>query len=103
MPSLVLAWLAGEGLIIYRSYKKDHRPPMPGQLLAASGVFLVLGVMAQNQKLTTLAGLLGWGFDIAAFMNVAPDILTGATKAEAKAQPGASKGTKITNAKGQPA
>ncbi|MFZ0665046.1 MAG: hypothetical protein WAM97_04775 [Acidimicrobiales bacterium] len=85
MPGIVLAWLAGESLIIYRSYKNDHRPPLPGQLLASSGVFAVLGFMAQNQNLTFLAGALAWGFDIAAFMNVAPAMLTGATATEKKA------------------
>lgn len=87
MPGIVLAWLAGESLIIYRSYKKDHRPPLPGQLLASSGVFAVLGLVGSAPSMTFLAGAMAWGFDIAAFMNVAPAMLTGATataKKEAK-------------------
>jgi hypothetical protein len=79
MPGIVLAWLAGESLIIYRSYKKDHRPPLPGQLLASSAVFAVLGFAGSAPQLTFLAGALAWGFDIAAFMNVAPEMLTGGT------------------------
>jgi hypothetical protein len=79
MPAIVLAWLAGEALIIYRSYKRDHRPPMPGQLLASSGLFALLGLMARNDQAKFLAGAMAWGFDIAAFLNLAPDILTGGT------------------------
>jgi hypothetical protein len=87
VPGIVLAWLAGEGLIIYRSYKNDHRPPMPGQLLASSGVFAVLGLIAQVPGGTFLAGAMGWGFDIAAFMNLAPS-LTGGKAAPTKATVG---------------
>lgn len=80
MPGIVLAWLAGEGLIIYRSYKQDHRPPMPGQLLASSGVFIVLGLIAQSQQAAFLAGAMAWGFDIAAFYNLAPSLTGGTPK-----------------------
>jgi hypothetical protein len=84
MPGLVLAWLAGESLIIYRSYKQDHRPPMPGQLLASSALFGVLGFAGSMPSLTLLAAALAWGFDIAAFMNLAPGMLTGGTGTAAK-------------------
>jgi hypothetical protein len=83
VPGIVLAWLAGEGLIIYRLWKKDHRPPMPGQLLASSGVFAVLGVLAEAPQARFLASAMAWGFDIAAFMNLAPS-LTGGSGAMAK-------------------
>jgi hypothetical protein len=85
MPGIVLAWLAGEGIIIYRSWKKDGRPPMPGQLLASSALFAALGLLAEAPNARFLAGALAWGFDIAAFMNLAPTILTGATNTEKKA------------------
>lgn len=77
--AIVLAWLVGEGIITYRSFKKNHHPPMPGQLLASSGLFAVLGILAANDQLKFVATAAAWGFDIAAFMNVAPDMLTGAT------------------------
>lgn len=79
--NIFLAWLVGEGIIAYRSYKKGH-PPMPGQMLASSGLFMALGLVAQKPDLKFLAGAIAWGFDIAAFMNVAPQMLTGATAAE---------------------
>jgi hypothetical protein len=83
MPGIVLAWLAGESLIFYRSFKNDKRPPLPGQLLASSGVFAVLGLLGSAQSMTFIAGALAWGFDIAAFMNVAPEMLTGGSSTKA--------------------
>jgi hypothetical protein len=79
MPGIMLAWAAGEGMIIYRSYRKTGNPPMPGQLLASTMLFAALGLVAQNQQATFLANALAWGFDIAAFMNLAPAFLTGDT------------------------
>jgi hypothetical protein len=91
MPIVVLAWLAGEALIFYRSYKQDKRPPLPGQLLASSGVFAVLGFLADaSDDMSFLAGAMAVGFDVAAFMNLAPSITTGntsAAKAPAKTAP----------------
>ena len=84
MPAVLIAWLAGESIIIYRSYKTDHRPPMPGQLLASTGLFAALGLLARSQQMSFFAGALAWGFDIAAFMNIAPELLTGEKKAAAK-------------------
>jgi hypothetical protein len=66
-----MAWLVGEGIIIYRSVKANKAPPGPGQLLLSSGVFVLLALMAEAKPARTLAIMLAWGFDIAAFMNVA--------------------------------
>lgn len=72
---LYAAWLVGEGIVIYRTVSAHHRPPYPGELLASSGLFVLLGLLEMAQP--KLAALLGWGFDIAAFLNVAPTMLTG--------------------------
>lgn len=72
-------------MIIYRSFKQDSRAPMPGQLLASTGLFAALGLIGQAQSARFLAGALAWGFDIAAFMNLAgTGSLTGGTSATAK-------------------
>ena len=76
MQGVVLAWLAGEGIIIYRSFEVDKRWPVPGQLLVSTGLFAALGLAARNRDAAFLAAALAWGFDIAAFMNIAP-ALTG--------------------------
>jgi hypothetical protein len=80
MPGIVTAWLVGEGLIFYRSWKQNSSLPPPGQLLAASAIFVMLGILADTgPSASKLATTLAWGFDIAAFMNLAPSISTGGT------------------------
>jgi hypothetical protein len=83
MPAIVLAWLVGEGLLVYRDYKKNHRPPLPGELLASSGVFAVLGLLAEAPNARFIAGAMAWGFDIAIFYQLAPS-LPGNTKTKPK-------------------
>lgn len=70
MGPFVAAWLVGEGIIIYRAVKTQKAPPGPGQLLLSSGVFVLLGLLAESQSARPLATTLAWGFDIAAFMNL---------------------------------
>lgn len=71
MGPFVMAWLVGEGIIIYRSVRQQKAPPGPGQLLLSSGVFVLLGLLAEAESTRKLAITLAWGFDIAAFMNIA--------------------------------
>ena len=77
-----MAWLVGEGIIIYRSVKNQKAPPGPGQLLIASGVFVLLGLLAESSSARPLAVTLAWGFDIAAFMNVVPSGIPAESKAK---------------------
>jgi hypothetical protein len=70
MGPFALAWLVGEGIVIYRSAKQNHAPPGPGQLLLSSGLFVMLGLLAESEKLRLLATTIAWGYDIAAFMNI---------------------------------
>jgi hypothetical protein len=70
MGPFVIAWLAGEGIVIYRSVKTQKAPPGPGQLLFTSGLFVLLAMMAEFEKARFLATALAWGYDIAAFMDL---------------------------------
>jgi hypothetical protein len=70
MGGFVLAWLVGEGIIIYRSVKQQHAPPGPGQLLLSSGVFVLLGLLAEAESARKVAITLAWGFDAAAALNL---------------------------------
>jgi hypothetical protein len=70
MGPFILAWLAGEGIVVYRSIKAQHAPPGPGQLLFTSGLFVMLAMMAEFEKARFLATALAWGYDIAAFMDL---------------------------------
>lgn len=70
MGPLIAAWLVGEGIIVYRSVKQQKAPPGPGQLLLSSGLFLMLGLLAEAPSARKLAVSLAVGFDIAALMNL---------------------------------
>ena len=74
MGGLALAWAVGEGIVIYRQVRLNHAPPIPGALLATSGLFVLLALLAQAERARFLATALAWGFDIAAFMNVVPSV-----------------------------
>jgi hypothetical protein len=79
MPGIVLAWLTGEGIIAYRSVKQDGHAPIPGQMIAASFVFIACGLIAEAPRAAFLGSALAWGFNIAALMNILPGIATGGT------------------------
>ena len=74
MGGLALAWAVGEGIVIYRQIKLNHAPPIPGAILATSGLFVLLAILAQAQQARFLATALAWGFDAAALMNAFPAV-----------------------------
>jgi hypothetical protein len=67
---IILAWLIGEGIIVYRSVHANHAPPVPGTLLAPSGLFLLLALLAEYQPARGAATALAFGVDIAAMLNL---------------------------------
>lgn len=75
MGALTLAWLIGEGIIVYRSVKNSKAPPGPGNLLWTSGLFILLAILAESEKARPLAVTLAYGFDIAAFMNLTAPVI----------------------------
>jgi hypothetical protein len=83
--SLTAAWLFGLGLITYRNIARNHQPPVPGTLLAASGLFALLALTAEYQPAAAPAALAAWGFDLAALLNILPGDLAGPAKTPAKA------------------
>jgi hypothetical protein len=74
MPSVgafTLAWLTGMGIIGFRSVRVQGGPPWPGQLLAASGLYVVLAMVGEaGPNARKFALTLAWGMNIAAFMNL---------------------------------
>jgi len=72
--------LFGLGLITYRNVARNHQPPIPGQLLAASGLFALLALAAEYQPAAAPAALAAWGFDLAALLNILPGNLAGPAK-----------------------
>lgn len=78
---VVTAWLFGMGLISYRYIARQHQPPIPGSLLAASGLFALLAVIADWEAAAPAAVAAAWGFDLAALLNVLPASVAGPKKA----------------------
>lgn len=68
--SIIFAWLVGEAIVTYRCVKNQSRPPVPGELLASSGLFILLAGLAEIPSAATMAALLAWGMDIAALLNL---------------------------------
>jgi hypothetical protein len=89
MGLFTLAWLIGEGIIVVRSVRANHAPPMPGALIASSGIFALLALLAESDTARPVAVALAYGFDVAAFMNLAPSITGGGAAPAKKAKPGA--------------
>jgi hypothetical protein len=88
---IILAWLAGEGIIIYRAWKRTHAPPMPGELLIVSGLFVGLALIGEiSDDAARFATLMGAGLDIAAFMNL---LTPGAKAAGPRASPAPAAGS----------
>jgi hypothetical protein len=69
MGPFVMFWLIGEAIIIYRSIKYYKAPPLPADILATSGLFIILAILAEWQP--GLSTALAAGFDLAAFLAVA--------------------------------
>lgn len=71
MRVLLLEWMVAEGIIGYRAWKKNGHAPLPGQMLAASGVFVLLALLAETSPdAAKLATTLGGGFVMAAGFNL---------------------------------
>lgn len=74
---IVLAWGAGLALMTARELEQVRRPPAPGRYLAASGLFALLGLVANYQPATGVATLTAWGFDLAVLFAVLPETVGG--------------------------
>lgn len=73
------AWLFGMGLITYRYVAKQHQPPIPGSMLAASGLFALLALVAEYPPAAGAAAAAAWGFDLAALLGLFPESVAGPT------------------------
>ena len=72
MTSIILAWLTGEGIMIYKLVQQEHRPPFPAQILSTSGLFALLALLGEVNGAAGLASSLAWGFVAAALLNLWP-------------------------------
>ena len=88
----MLAWLAGESLIIWRSVAKNRHLPVPGTLLGSAGFFAILAVLAQYDPARLPATAAAWGFNLAAVLNLLPEQMAPSGKTAAKAAPAKKEG-----------
>jgi hypothetical protein len=71
---LVAAFVAGEAMYVWRVVHKYHRIPVPGDLLGITGMFALLGFVAElGGPAATFAAAVGWGLDIAGFLRLFPN------------------------------
>jgi hypothetical protein len=77
--SILLAWVAGLGLLTWRELQQaPWKPPPPGRYLAASGLYAALGLLASAAPgAAPVAALTAWGFDLALFLQVLPQAAGG--------------------------
>lgn len=68
MGGITLAWLIGESIIVWRQVAKRHHPPVPGTLLASSGMFALLALVAEYPPARSVATLTAFGLDLAAWL-----------------------------------
>lgn len=79
--SILLAWLAGMGLLTWRQLETaPWKPPPPGRYAAASGIYAGLGLLAAYKPAAPLAAALAWGFDLALLLQVLPETVSGTAK-----------------------
>jgi hypothetical protein len=75
---LVAAWLVGEGIVTWRAFR-NGAPPTPGQLVAVSGFFVLLALVAEYKPARPFAIITAVGIDIAAFLQILPGSKGGPT------------------------
>lgn len=68
MGGIFIAWLIAEGIVVYRTVKVSGGPPMPAQLLATTGLYAALSLVASNERTRFLGQAGAWGFTAAAWL-----------------------------------
>src|SRR5215472_2846697 len=76
--ALAGAWLLGLGIVTWRQVKGGAHMPVPGALLAVTGMFAVLGVVADVYPASqTFVVVTAYGLDLAGVLNLWPAGLGG--------------------------
>ena len=70
---LLGAWLVAEALVAWRQVHGTGRPPVPGKLLAVTGLFGALAITADVfPRAKPVIVVTKWGIDLAGFLNLRP-------------------------------
>jgi len=92
--ALAGAWLLGLGIVTWRQVKGGAHMPVPGALLAVTGMFAVLGVVADVYPASqTFVVVTAYGLDLAGVLNLWPAGLGGQVEQAAAAGTGGLQGT----------
>lgn len=76
--ALAGAWLLGMGIVTWRQVKGGAHLPVPGALLAVTGLFAVLGVVSDVMPASrTFIVVTAYGLDVAGVFNLWPAGLGG--------------------------
>lgn len=71
MRGLAGAWLVGEALVIWRQVHGHGRLPVPGQLLAVTGLFAGLALVGDlAPRSAGLVTAVAWGLDVAGVLSL---------------------------------
>jgi hypothetical protein len=93
--ALAGAWLAGTGLVIWRQLRGGQHLPVPGALLAVTGLFAALGIVADVVPASRqFVVVTAWGIDIAGLFNLWPAGLGGEVQQAAAEGTGGTAGTR---------
>lgn len=65
---MLAAWAAGLGLMTWRETSQWHKPVPAGRYAAASGLYVLLGLLAEYQRAAPAAVLMAWGFNLAVWL-----------------------------------
>jgi hypothetical protein len=73
---LLAAWVTGLAVLTWREMQATGGKPVPpGRYAAASGAFVLLGLLATSDRAAPAAALAAWGLDLAAWLQ--PGVLPG--------------------------
>jgi len=87
--ALAGAWLLGLGIVTWRQVKGGAHLPVPGALLAVTGLFAVLGVVVDVvPRSGTFVVVTAYGLDVAGVFNLWPQGLGGQVQQAAAAGTG---------------
>jgi hypothetical protein len=74
----IAAWLAGEGIVVWRTVHHTKKLPVPGALLGVSILFGALALIADSAPpARPFVTMIAWGLDLAGLINVLPGGLYG--------------------------
>lgn len=70
MTGLLSAWMVEAGIVTWRAFKRDNRPPLPSDFVAMFVVYGTLGIVAEVPHAQSTATAIGWGIVLATALNI---------------------------------